>query len=196
MYTVKSQLVCKIMKVTKAGVIITNKNYTKIVCVMNHITESMCEYKWGLPKGHKEPYETNVDCCIREVKEEVGINLFLSGPNHPHIIVYDTCYYLVCFNEERHYTPKDKYEISKIRWKKIRFMNNENMNRGLRAVVESWDEITEMFREYKNKNKKRNNHKNKYKSSNSYQYNYKNERMGPQSMDFDSYCVPLIEATA
>jgi hypothetical protein len=45
------------MKVTKAGVIITNKNYTKIVCVMNHVTESLCEYKYG--------------GCLRDIKNHM-----------------------------------------------------------------------------------------------------------------------------
>lgn len=175
------------MRVTKAGAIITNHDYTKVLCVMNQESEYMCEYKWGLPKGHKEQKESNAKCCLREVREEVGINLRLSKFEHPYIIVYDTCYYLFCFNTQKFYYPRDKNEISKVRWKKLRYIVNENMNRGLRAVVESWDEIKEIFHEYKQANKKRQYHKKKYK-------NVKKKSLGEQRMDVDTFSVPFVDS--
>lgn len=38
---------------------------------------------WGLPKGHLEPGERPVDAAVREVREEVGIDI---DPLHPSFI--------------------------------------------------------------------------------------------------------------
>ena len=139
--------------IKKCGAIITNHNYTQVLCIMSHETIRNKEYKWGLPKGHKEQNETNEECCIREVKEEIGIHLRLSGKYHPFIHVFDTRYYLFRFHKKRYYYPKDKYEVAKVRWKNIVDLEKENTNRGLKAIVDSWDEISEIFSGLKGKNR-------------------------------------------
>ena len=54
----------------KSGALILNTNMDK--CLMVFQKKSML---WGIPKGHKEDNEDSYVCMIREVKEEVGLNL-------------------------------------------------------------------------------------------------------------------------
>ena len=133
------------MKIKKCGAIITTRDFIQILCIMSHDTVKKREYIWGLPKGHKEENETNEKCCIREVYEEVGIKLKLINKNHPFIHIFDTRYYLFYFHKKGFYYPKDRNEIRKVRWKKITDLEKENKNRGLKAVIDSWDEIREIF---------------------------------------------------
>jgi 8-oxo-dGTP pyrophosphatase MutT (NUDIX family) len=131
--------------IKKCGAIITNSKYTQVLCILSNETIRMGEFKWGLPKGHKEERETNEGCCTREVYEEAGIRLRMKGKNQPFIHIYDTRYYLFCFHKKGKYYPRDNHEICKVRWKYINDLKELNMNRGLKAVVDSWDEITEIF---------------------------------------------------
>jgi 8-oxo-dGTP pyrophosphatase MutT (NUDIX family) len=137
--------------IKKCGAIITSKDYTQVLCILSHDTIRNKEYKWGLPKGHKEDNETNEKCCIREVHEETGIKLKIHGKNHPFIHIYDTRYYLFYFHKKGRYFPKDEKEICKVRWKNITDLKSLNTNRGLKAVIDSWDEITQIFSNLKSK---------------------------------------------
>lgn len=143
------------MKIIKCGALIVNHNYSKILCILSHDTCFKKEYKWGLPKGHKENNESIIQCCKREIYEEIGINLRLSGKNHPFIHVFDTRYYLFRFNNEGRYYPKDIKEVRKVRWKRIKDLENFNKNRGLRAIIDSWDEIEKIFSDINQNNDKK-----------------------------------------
>jgi 8-oxo-dGTP pyrophosphatase MutT (NUDIX family) len=57
-------------KCKRAGALILNINMDK--CLMVFQKSSML---WGIPKGQKEDNEDTYVCMIREVKEEVGLNL-------------------------------------------------------------------------------------------------------------------------
>jgi 8-oxo-dGTP pyrophosphatase MutT (NUDIX family) len=54
----------------RAGALILNTDMDK--CLMVFQKKSML---WGIPKGHKEDNEDNYVCMIREVNEEIGLNL-------------------------------------------------------------------------------------------------------------------------
>ena len=43
---------------------------------------------WGFPKGHKEGDETDEESAIREVREEVGLNVEITD-HHPILMEYD-----------------------------------------------------------------------------------------------------------
>lgn len=58
------------IKCERAGALILNKNMDKCLMVFQKSSKL-----WGVPKGRKEDYEDNYLCMIREVKEEVGLNL-------------------------------------------------------------------------------------------------------------------------
>lgn len=55
---------------TSCGCIIEKDGKVLIEC-QKHGTETF----WGFPKGHKEGNETNKETAIREVKEEMGIDV-------------------------------------------------------------------------------------------------------------------------
>jgi 8-oxo-dGTP pyrophosphatase MutT (NUDIX family) len=57
-------------KIKKAGAIILNNNMDKCLMVFQKSSNL-----WGIPKGQKEDNEDNYVCMIREIKEEVGLNL-------------------------------------------------------------------------------------------------------------------------
>ena len=57
-------------KIKKAGAIILNNNMDKCLMVFQKSSNL-----WGIPKGQKEDNEDSYVCMIREVKEEVGLNL-------------------------------------------------------------------------------------------------------------------------
>ena len=57
-------------KCKRAGALILNMDMNK--CLMVFQKSSMM---WGIPKGRKEDNEDNYLCMIREVKEEVGLQL-------------------------------------------------------------------------------------------------------------------------
>lgn len=43
---------------------------------------------WGMPKGHLNAGETREQCAVREVKEETGVDITLTGERMPDI-TYD-----------------------------------------------------------------------------------------------------------
>jgi len=57
-------------KYKRAGALIFNKNLNK--CLMVYQKNSSL---WGIPKGSREKNENNFICMLREVKEEVGLDL-------------------------------------------------------------------------------------------------------------------------
>jgi 8-oxo-dGTP pyrophosphatase MutT (NUDIX family) len=140
------------MRVIKCGAIIMNWDFTQVLCIMSSATIRNDEFKWGLPKGHKEGRETDKECCIREVHEEVGIRLKFVKNYFMKIQVFDTMYFVFRFRNKRKYYPKDCNEIAKVRWKNISDLYNENMNRGLRSVVDMWDDIVEQYKSIVKKN--------------------------------------------
>jgi 8-oxo-dGTP pyrophosphatase MutT (NUDIX family) len=104
--------------------------------------------EWGFPKGRRDPYESDLDCAIREMTEETGLRRdevivvynmeplseTFFGSNHVHYchkyyIVYVPDGNQVCYNERNIHM---KQEIGNIGWfqlndalEKIRPENNE-----------------------------------------------------------------------
>lgn len=54
----------------RAGALILNYEMDKCLMVFQKSSKL-----WGIPKGHKEKNEDNYVCMIREVREEVGLDL-------------------------------------------------------------------------------------------------------------------------
>jgi 8-oxo-dGTP pyrophosphatase MutT (NUDIX family) len=187
------------MKVIKCGAIIMNWNFTQVLCIMSKATIKNHEYKWGLPKGHKEFDETDKECCIREVYEEVGIRLKFVEKYFMKIQVFDTMYFVFRFKNKRKYYPKDSYEIAKVRWKNIGDLYNENLNRGLRGVIDMWEDIIEEYRStvkrnggdeiyYNKQNHNKKQYRNDFNIRNNLNYKkYVNKTMGFRRMDAFSH---------
>jgi len=58
--------------IVKAGCVIF-KSPDKLDEILNIRIEYDNKNFWSLPKGHKEPNETILECAIRETEEEIGV---------------------------------------------------------------------------------------------------------------------------
>lgn len=127
----------------KAGVILTNKDTTKVLVVINK--NSMEELKFGLPKGHREGKETIDACAARELKEETGIIIRVS-PKDPKIVVSETTYYLIKANYMPAPSPQDCKEIGEARWVTWNDIYNTDCNRGLRLIRDKLQKGTQFIK--------------------------------------------------
>lgn len=66
-----------VQKVIGAGVII---NEGKVLIVQRAHNEEMFPDLWEVPSGKKEELEPIIDCVVREVKEETGLNIEVIKP--------------------------------------------------------------------------------------------------------------------
>ena len=108
------------MECKKSGALILNNNMNK--CLMVFQKKSML---WGIPKGHKESNEDNYVCMIREVKEEIGLNLndikfqildtvIIKSEIRVYIIKLLLDYLPICSPPFEY--GNDNHEIEKIEW--------------------------------------------------------------------------------
>lgn len=75
---------------SKAGVCMLNMFSGKILLVQS------CGNKFGLPKGSIERGETKIQCAIRELKEETGIQV-TKNLLQKYASIDDTGYYYLCY---------------------------------------------------------------------------------------------------
>lgn len=142
----------------RSGAIILNKNLTK--CLMVFQKSSLF---WGIPKGSKlDIYEDNFICMLREVKEEVGLDL-----NHIKIDVLgsftihlEACIYVIKLNLDP--LPicsppmedgNENHEIEKVEWVKLEDAYKRNTNSITKIVLQKLKKYLEKEKKYKNINK-------------------------------------------
>ena len=120
------------MSYKRAGALILNDNLDKCLMVFQKSSNL-----WGIPKGRKEDNEDTFICMLREVREEVGLNL-----NHIKIEVLETVdihstaliYILRVFlNPLPICCPpfednNDNHEIEKIEWVSLPKAYSRNIN--------------------------------------------------------------------
>lgn len=101
-------------RLERAGGIIFNEDFTKILLIKGHQAQ-----KWGVPKGHINANETYLKCCSREVWEETGISVMFC--NEPRSITSDRAklYIMHAIKSRCKLDPYDKKEIMEIAWKDI-----------------------------------------------------------------------------
>jgi ADP-ribose pyrophosphatase YjhB (NUDIX family) len=80
----------------KAGVFIYDPNKHKVLIIQSKGN------LWGMPKGSKKYKESDVDCAIREVKEETGLDLIESDFIKSIVIKNSSTYF---------YTEKDECDV-------------------------------------------------------------------------------------
>ncbi len=127
----------------RAGALILNNNMDKCLMVFQKSSRL-----WGIPKGHKEKNEDSYVCMIREVREEVGLNLnnikfeiLKSGMVQTGSFIYIIRLYLnilpICSPPFEN--GKDNHEIEKIEWvnldKAITRKNNSVTKNALRSLL-------------------------------------------------------------
>jgi ADP-ribose pyrophosphatase YjhB (NUDIX family) len=82
--------------------------------------------KWSFPKGHSIIGETPLECTLRELKEETGLN------NLPHPVEYIQIgygyYYLFIVDRELPLNPCDTNEIMDARWVTLKEMEWMSVN--------------------------------------------------------------------
>ena len=107
--------------------IVTGAEYYSLSNLVQESTTEWIEAEWGFPKGRRNLYEKDIDCALREFKEETGYEngdiveniqpfeeIFM-GSNHR---CYKHQYYLMRMNLSSVLpTSFDKSEVSKIEWK-------------------------------------------------------------------------------
>jgi|TARA_B000000557_G_scaffold147224_1_gene119502 8-oxo-dGTP pyrophosphatase MutT (NUDIX family) len=130
----KSSMATDTESICRAGGIIFDTDRTHILLVLNRLSHSKNENKWGLPKGHliQEEFCQPHIGARREILEETGIFHPINKDDN-HIIIYDTIYFIIQLNRyfNTYFEPRDKKEIHEVRWVKIKDAKKLNTNRGL-----------------------------------------------------------------
>ena len=87
--------------------------------------------KWSFPKGHSNEGENPIDCTIREVAEETGIEK-LPEPIEYREVGYGN-YYVFILKEQIPLIPRDLKEIMASKWVTLEEMNNLDLNSDART---------------------------------------------------------------
>ena len=105
-----------LQSVPVCGAIVINEQRTSVVMVQHYKGTS-----WGFPKGKIDENENDVDCAIREVKEEIGYDI--SDSIDPNLYIErtnggKTIKLFLIFNvpENTHFETQTMNEIKKIGW--------------------------------------------------------------------------------
>ena len=110
----------------RCGTIIFNKEYTKIIVILNRHSYEMGLNKWGLPKGSLNKNETYIECAVRETLEETGLKIHIN--THAAIINISKCSYFPITLDESittdKFNPIDKDEIHDVKWISIDSLKN------------------------------------------------------------------------
>jgi ADP-ribose pyrophosphatase YjhB (NUDIX family) len=83
-------------KIKKAGSFIYDRQHNKILLVQSR------GQLWGPPKGSMQDNETTLECSIREVKEETGIDITEADLNGSIVVKQKALYYFMETDMSRH----------------------------------------------------------------------------------------------
>jgi 8-oxo-dGTP pyrophosphatase MutT (NUDIX family) len=98
--------------------------------------------KWSFPKGHSVESETPIECTLRELEEETGINRNLPDPVRYIKLVYGY-YYLFDLSANLHpLNPRDKNEISDAKWVSLKEMEEMEVNADVNEFMKTYSDIT------------------------------------------------------
>lgn len=112
-----------------------------------------CQTQWEMPKGAKYSYETDIECAIREVREETNIRanqLNIHYELHPlcisispkYRIPMKICYFVAQFNSNHNIKLYgDKNEVSSIGWFQIHEIKHVRSHRDKKKALYICNEI-------------------------------------------------------
>ena len=89
-----------------------------------YLVEQMHEGHWGVPKGHVEANETETETALREIKEEVGLNVTIDtrfreiDTYSPKAGIIKDVVYFVAYSESTR-TTMQASEVKDVRWVKF-----------------------------------------------------------------------------
>ena len=119
------------MKVIVGGII---EKDGKVLLVQEK--QERCYGKWNIPAGHLDPNESIMDGAIREIKEETGCDVELTGiANIANMILEDDIFIQITFTTKliNEHIKIDPEEILDIKWFEINDILN-NMDSELRHL--------------------------------------------------------------
>jgi len=106
------------------GAIIINKN--KLGNITYALVQGRYTKKWSFPKGHSEKNENPIDCTLREVSEETGLES-LPEPIDCLSLEYGT-YFVFKLHDSPPLIPRDTHEIINTKWVTLDEMNDLSLN--------------------------------------------------------------------
>ena len=101
------------------AIIYTNVNGERL-----YLVEQMLDGQWGVPKGHVEENETEEETAVREIKEEVGLQVIIDSgfrmteTYSPKDGFIKDVVYFVAYSESMDTTMQVE-EVQNIRWVKL-----------------------------------------------------------------------------
>lgn len=105
--------------------------YGAIICIKGEeakyaLVQGRYTGKWSFPKGHANEGEHPIECALREVGEEIGID------NLPEPVQYIKVgygnYFVFNLEERVELIPRDKKEILDTKWVTLEEMNELSLN--------------------------------------------------------------------
>ena len=132
----------------KAGAIIFNRNFDKVLLVKNRNSQ-----KWGFPKGSSKQKENYIQCANREVMEETNINLSDNGNVFSSIKLSHYIYLLGYLKESVEYKINDWKELDSIKFVKINDISLLNANSSLKQFNSLYYKNPYFFHIYNNHEK-------------------------------------------
>lgn len=100
--------------------------------------------KWSFPKGHSNEGEMPIECTLREVSEETGIDE-LPDPIEYVQVGYGK-YFIFNLRKQLRLIPRDKNEIIDTKWVREDEMINMNLNADARQYVREYIKLNKTVR--------------------------------------------------
>lgn len=112
---------------------VKHKTYGAILCIKKKsganlyaLVQGRYTGKWSFPKGHSNEGELPIDCTLREVGEETGIDE-LPEPSDYLQIGYGN-YFVFYLSEQVALIPRDTHEIMDTKWVTLDEMEKMSLN--------------------------------------------------------------------
>ena len=129
------------------GGIIFDDTFTQMLLIKGKVSG-----KWGVPKGHREPTESNIDGAFREIFEETGLRVSYSIDLVPSINCKKAKLFLLSVPSSYQLGVVDTNEIEDMRWISLKELDDISpKTRMLETIAQKIDSLVNKAR-YNKKN--------------------------------------------